>query len=55
MKTIKIKYGIDPPTYVYVTEAEVMRAFSSAENFKNFINKVKEEGEKHARQISSDN
>ena len=30
-----------------------MRAFTSAKNFKNFINKVKEAGEEtHARQIS---
>lgn len=53
MKIIKIKYGIDPPTYVTVTEAEVRRAFSSEDKFNKFINQIKEAGaETHARQIS---
>lgn len=56
MKTIKINFGIDPPTYVKVTEAEVRRAFSSEDKFKKFINQIKEIGaETHARPISFDN
>ena len=53
MKTIKIKYGIDPPTYVTVTEAEVRRAYSSEDKYKKFINQIKEAGaETHARPLS---
>ena len=56
MKIIKIKYGIDPPTYVTVTPEEVRRAFSSENKYKKFINEIKEAGaETHARQISSYN
>ena len=62
MKTIKIKYGIDPPTYVTVTpdevrrafssEDEVRRAFSSEDKFKKFIKQIKEAGaQTHARPI----
>lgn len=53
MKTIKINYGIDPQTYVMVTETEVRRAFSSEDKFKKFIKHIKEVGaETHARPIS---
>ena len=53
MKTIKINYGIDSPTYVTVTEAEVRRAFTSEDKFKKFIKQIKEAGaETHARPLS---
>ena len=56
MKTIKIKYGIDPPTYVTVTPDEVRRAFSSEDKYKKFIKQIKEAGaETHARPISFNN
>ena len=47
MKIIKIKYGIDPPTYMTVTETELRRAFSSEDKFKKFINQIKEAGDKN--------
>ena len=52
MKIIKIKYGLEPPTYVTVTPDEVRRAFSSEKKYKKFINEIKEVGETHARPIS---